>query len=98
MKSQAIKIGDVLLDKKILSKPIKIEEEKIKEIDKLIKSLGGPAGSNALKSERLPLKLLCCQRAQYTYPELNISFLSEHNILNYKCQGNELWAPKCSVY
>lgn len=84
-----------------LSSPSGLTEERREQIDKLIDSLGGNKGSNALNVERLPLELLLNERRRYDimevgYKSLDPSFLSMHNRLKIK-QG-EINVPRFSVY
>jgi hypothetical protein len=79
-----------------LKEPASELPEKIKKLDELICTLGGPYGTNALNVEKAPLNLLLDQKAKYTYPALNPACLEISNNLRYN--GKTIKLPKFSVY
>lgn len=95
MQTKKLTLGEICLDK-YMSDKVGVEKEKIEEINKLIENLGGSEANKALKTEKLPLELLLEQRAKYTYPRLDLSFLAASSIINYK--NLDIKVPKFSVY
>lgn len=90
MESQSLKLGNVEIGKYISESPLKLTEERKKEMKKLISELEG----KALNIEQVPLTLLKIEREQYQ--TIDPSFLSMHNIIDH--QGEKIYVPKFSVY
>lgn len=96
MEEQALQLGDAELTE-FLSEPVEVGTEQREHLDSLILMLLRRESHRELFSvEKATLRRLYAQKAQHTYPELDLSFLNMSNAVEY--EGEEILLPRFSVY